>query len=315
MLEVINRAGASIAKQDFELLLEYFTGSTDPRGMVSYETFMHMIRGPQTSRRLKQCRDVFAQLDRDGDGCLSPNEIFHGLGSDTRLSRLEGHDLVVAKRKIAEEWLDVLTEGNAVGMVSGLDFERYYHNIGSTVDTDVIMFNILRSSWIGPDGEAVLSVAAARPEYVGELTAASQHNKIVRGDKTPQSARHGKARFASPDYAHVEAPYKTHESAKSLRASSPDTHADVWDDDVWAGKRPEHLTPVGRKREQESRPASAHRGDSGTQSTGGFPWEAPEVQPKVPTPTRSGPVDMSGGGRLHGFESASLDERCVAHPA
>jgi Ca2+-binding EF-hand superfamily protein len=137
--------GLPLTDHDATVLMEAFDTNRD--GTLSFAEFCRAIRGPMTQRRTDLVCLAFAQVDLDGSGFLTVEEL------GTRYDATK-HPDVSSGKKTAEEILaeflapwDARDGGKADGIVTRAEFIDYYTDMSATIDDDNYFELMIRNCW------------------------------------------------------------------------------------------------------------------------------------------------------------------------
>ena len=144
---------SDISERAIKHLFRYF--DIDDSGSITYDEFLVGIRGVMNARRQGMVDLAFDIIDKDGSGELDINDI-------KDVYNAKGHPDVIAGKKAEEEvLLEFLShmvvnshkQATKVTKVTKKDFNYYYSNISSSIDSDDYFELMMRNAWHISGGE------------------------------------------------------------------------------------------------------------------------------------------------------------------
>ena len=129
----------------------------DRSGHITFDEFLQQVRGEMTDQRRELVGLAFDILDSDGSGVVDANEIAAKYDTSKHPEVLSGKK---TPEKVLVEFLTTFDVGGEVdGKVTREEFENYYSNISSSIDSDVYFELMMRNAWhiSGGEGQAANS--------------------------------------------------------------------------------------------------------------------------------------------------------------
>lgn len=114
----------------------WITLDQDHDGFISYEEFVHGMRGPMNTKRKDAVCAIFEALDLDGDGVLTPHEFRLKMGSGLAAKKGSGAG--------AMDFGFLAAFGDGIGIEQ---FCKYYDGVSRSVDSDEMFLEMLKSAW------------------------------------------------------------------------------------------------------------------------------------------------------------------------
>ena len=134
--------GMSLSEAEVKAIFAAFDGNHD--GVVSYDEFLHEVKGPMNPARKALVAKAFAKLDKTGDGQITIDDIAgtYNARKDPRV--ISGKK---TENEVLAEFLDTFDVGNHDGMVSPEEFEQYYSNVSASIDDDAYFSLMMWNAW------------------------------------------------------------------------------------------------------------------------------------------------------------------------
>lgn len=130
-------------------LFTYF--DYDKSGLVEYDEFLRVIRGPMNQTRKNIVVKAFAVLDKDGNGYVDINDI-RGTYNAARHPDVQSGKKT--EQQILGEFLETFETAHNMRnndapdhIVTKEEFEEYYNNISSSIDRDDYFELMMNSAW------------------------------------------------------------------------------------------------------------------------------------------------------------------------
>lgn len=146
---------SSLSDVELRKLFEFF--DSDRSGTIDYEEFIQGVRDPLTPRRLALVHLAFAQIDKDGSGEVTPDEVVKCYDASKHPDVISGKK---TKDQVMREFLDTFDVGGVKdGVVTRKEFENYYTNLGANIDNEDYFELMIRNAWhiSGGKGQAANS--------------------------------------------------------------------------------------------------------------------------------------------------------------
>ena len=143
---------------DVDVLFRLF--DRDGTGVITYDAFLHAVRGVLSPRRRAVVRLAFTVLDRDGTGVLDPRDVIAAYDTSA-------HPDVRARTKTTDqalkEFVDAFDVGGVIdGKITLEEFENFYANLSPTVADDDAFEALVRGTWRIGGSSSGVSVVAGR---------------------------------------------------------------------------------------------------------------------------------------------------------
>jgi len=143
---VMKRLRVGLSREQSDTLFEGFDDTGD--GQVSYDEFLHALRGNLSPARLKVTEQAWGKLlkfDKDGNGELSMDEL-------REVYSAKGHPDVKSGRRTEEEvlleFIETFEVGGVVdGTITKDEFIHYYKHISASIDDDAYYVLMMNSAW------------------------------------------------------------------------------------------------------------------------------------------------------------------------
>jgi Ca2+-binding EF-hand superfamily protein len=184
----------SLMLQESELNYLFTLFDGDGNGTIDYGEFIYALRRPMNQRRKALVTLAFNIIDKDGSGTLEISDIYD-------VYDVTKHPEFISKKKskdqILKEFLSAFIIGGMKedGLISKENFEDYYANIGSSIESDDYFELMIRNAWHISGGTGLAANSANRrvlvtradgSEYVEEI---KNDLGLARGDKQGMMAK------------------------------------------------------------------------------------------------------------------------------
>jgi len=142
----MKRLRVGLSREQSDTLFDGFDETGD--GQVTYDEFLHALRGNLSPARLKVTEQAWGKLlkfDKDGNGELSMDEL-------REVYSAKGHPDVKSGKKTEEEVLLEFIEtfevgGEVDGTITKDEFIHYYKHISASIDDDAYYVLMMNSAW------------------------------------------------------------------------------------------------------------------------------------------------------------------------
>lgn len=135
---------AQVLKSPSEALLIFNHFDVDKSGTIAWNEFLNCIRGQLPEARRKVVHEAFANLDADGSGILTVEDLMKHYKSYQ-------HPDVIAGIRTEEELFDEMLRSfdtiNQDGQISLSEFELYYEDVSGLIDRDDFFEMMIRNCW------------------------------------------------------------------------------------------------------------------------------------------------------------------------
>jgi len=143
---VMKRLRVGLSREQSDTLFDGFDETGD--GQVTYDEFLHALRGNLSPARLKVTEQAWGKLlkfDKDGNGELSMDEL-------REVYSAKGHPDVKSGKKTEEEvlleFIETFEVGGVVdGTITKDEFIHYYKHISASIDDDAYYVLMMNSAW------------------------------------------------------------------------------------------------------------------------------------------------------------------------
>ena len=169
-----------------EIACLFRTFDLDGSGLVEYDEFLRVIRGPMNANRRSWVEKAFAKLDSDHSGYVDINDI-RGVYSAAK------HPDVISGKKtesqILQEFLETfetahnMRNNNAPDhIVTKDEFMEYYNNVSASIDGDDYFGVMINNAW-NLDGSRTVAKG-----WSNSSTAPQKHTLQASASSRPQSS-------------------------------------------------------------------------------------------------------------------------------
>jgi len=143
---VMKRLRVGLSREQSDTLFDGF--DEDGSGQITYDEFLHALRGNLSPARLKVTEQAWGKLlkfDKDGNGELSMDELRECYSA-------KGHPDVKSGKKTEEEvlleFIETFEVGGVVdGTITKDEFIHYYKHISASIDEDAYYVLMMNSAW------------------------------------------------------------------------------------------------------------------------------------------------------------------------
>eukprot|EP00927_Polykrikos_kofoidii_P076659 TRINITY_DN73722_c0_g1_i1.p1 TRINITY_DN73722_c0_g1~~TRINITY_DN73722_c0_g1_i1.p1 ORF type:complete len:440 (+),score=69.08 TRINITY_DN73722_c0_g1_i1:147-1466(+) len=161
-------------------LFTYF--DEDCSGKLDCQEFLKAVRGQLSEQRQAVVHEAFATFDKDGDGAISYSDL-KGKFSTFRHPQVQSG--IVAEEDAFREFIEVFDTINSDGVVSLVEFERYYEYVSSLIADDAKFIACVRNAWHlpGATGGPCLKLRITRAISKGYNKSAYVHANDARDSR------------------------------------------------------------------------------------------------------------------------------------
>jgi hypothetical protein len=132
-----------------QALYGYFDLNHD--GVIDYDEFLRVIRGPMNPARKAIVAKAFAKMDADGNGYLDINDIKGVYSASKHPDVISGKK---SEQQILQEFLETFEAAHNMRnntapdhIVTKEEFDEYYNNISASIDRDDYFQLMMNSAW------------------------------------------------------------------------------------------------------------------------------------------------------------------------
>lgn len=123
----------------------------DRSGLVEYDEFLRVIRGPMSAARKRYVARAYAKLDKDGSGVVDINDIRDVYDASRSPDVTSGKK---TEQQVLLEFLETFEAAHSMrnqntpdGVVSKEEFEEYYNNVSASIDNDEYFALMMNNAW------------------------------------------------------------------------------------------------------------------------------------------------------------------------
>ncbi len=123
----------------------------DRSGLVEYDEFLRVIRGPMSAARKRIVAQAFKCLDKDGSGEVDINDIRGVYSANKHPDVISGKK---TEQQILQEFLETFETAHNMRAQTGPDhiitkeeFEEYYNNVSASIDNDEYFALMMNNAW------------------------------------------------------------------------------------------------------------------------------------------------------------------------
>lgn len=129
---------------EIQALMKYY--DVDGDGNISYEEFIRGLREPLNERRVNMVKKAFQQMDKDGSGKITVNDI------DIVYDVTKNRDFIEGTKTRGQILSDFLSgfegaKGNRDGIITWEEWLDYYTDLSMSVTDDVYFVQMMESVW------------------------------------------------------------------------------------------------------------------------------------------------------------------------
>eukprot|EP00803_Ostreobium_quekettii_P008787 evm.model.scf_1474EXC.1 EVM.evm.TU.scf_1474EXC.1 scf_1474EXC:12822-13763(+) len=174
-------------------MFRYF--DADCNGVITYDEFLVGLRGDMNARRQAVVDEAYSALDANGDGQVDLQDVFGRYDVSQHPDLQSG---IKTKTEILKEFLATFECGEADGIVSNEEFNRYYQALSASIDEDDYFELMVRNAWHLSGGEGwaentsnrrVLVTHANGHQSIEEITDMDVGRGDIEGMKAALRAR------------------------------------------------------------------------------------------------------------------------------
>jgi Ca2+-binding EF-hand superfamily protein len=136
---------------DAEIAILFKQFDLDRSGLIEYDEFLRVIRGPMNANRKVYVGKAFAKLDKDGNGYVDINDITGVYTAKTHPDVASGKK---TEQQILLEFLETFETAHNMRnntapdhIVTKEEFEEYYNNISASIDDDEYFALMMTNAW------------------------------------------------------------------------------------------------------------------------------------------------------------------------
>jgi Ca2+-binding EF-hand superfamily protein len=145
----MNDFGVDIDPKDINGLFKAFDYEND--GTINFNEFIRVVVGPMNAFRTKICGRAFQQIDYNGDGTLSLEDIkgsynasFH---PDVKAGKKTEDQVLTEWLTTFENHYNMITGGQNDGKISPEEFIEYYTHVSANIDNDAYFELMMSNCW------------------------------------------------------------------------------------------------------------------------------------------------------------------------
>lgn len=179
----------------------------DRSGLIEYDEFLRVIRGPMSAARKRVVARAYAKLDKDGSGMVDLNDIRDVYNATKHPDVIAGKK---TEQQILLEFLETFEAAHSMrnqntpdGIVSKEEFEEYYNNISASIDNDEYFSLMMNNAW-NLDGS--MDVNKKKGWAMDDTNGAPASRQGTRGGPRGAQASRGAARGGAPAQASANEP-------------------------------------------------------------------------------------------------------------
>jgi len=131
-------------------------------GLIEYDEFLRVIRGPMNETRRAIVAKAFKKLDKDGNGYVDINDITGVYSAKTHPDVKSGKK---TEQQILLEFLETFEAAHNMRdndapdhIVTTEEFDEYYNNVSASIDDDEYFALMMNNAW-NLDGSMVVKKA------------------------------------------------------------------------------------------------------------------------------------------------------------
>jgi calcyphosin len=131
-------------------------------GLIEYDEFLRVIRGPMNETRRAIVAKAFKKLDKDGNGYVDINDITGVYSAKTHPDVKSGKK---TEQQILLEFLETFEVAHNMRdnktpdhIVTTEEFDEYYNNVSASIDDDEYFALMMNNAW-NLDGSMVVKKA------------------------------------------------------------------------------------------------------------------------------------------------------------
>jgi len=136
---------------DGEIAVLFRAFDLDRSGLIEYDEFLRVIRGPMNAARKVWVAKAFGKLDKDGNGYVDINDITGVYTAKTHPDVISGKK---TEQQILLEFLETFETSHNMRnntapdhIVTKEEFEEYYNNVSASVDDDDYFALMMTNAW------------------------------------------------------------------------------------------------------------------------------------------------------------------------
>lgn len=123
----------------------------DRSGLIEYDEFLRMIRGPMNANRKKIVLQAFNKMDKDGSGMLDMNDIRGVYSANKHPDVLAGKK---TEQQILNEFLETFETAHSMRnsnapdhIITKEEWTEYYNNVSASIDRDDYFALMMNNAW------------------------------------------------------------------------------------------------------------------------------------------------------------------------
>ena len=128
--------------KDAKAVFDHFDDNHD--GVLSYDEFLHHVRGPMAPARKALVGKAFQKIDKSGDGFITIEDLCGTYDAKHDPRVISGKK---TEQEVLAEFLDTFDVGDHDGKVTPDEFEQYYSNVSASIDDDAYFSLMMWRAW------------------------------------------------------------------------------------------------------------------------------------------------------------------------
>ena len=123
----------------------------DRSGLIEYDEFLRMIRGPMNANRKNIVLKAFAKMDKDGSGMIDIDDIRGVYTADKHPDVIQGKK---TEQQVLSEFLETFETAHSMRnestpdhVVSKDEWCEYYNNVSASIDRDDYFALMMNNAW------------------------------------------------------------------------------------------------------------------------------------------------------------------------
>lgn len=149
--------GVNLSDRELDTVLNAFDRNKD--GRIDFDEFLRGIRGNLSARRRAMIMLAYDQLDRDGSGLVTIDDVKLAYNADEHPDVKEG---TKSPDEVLKEFMEQWETTEVDGKVTREEFADYYKDVSASIDTDDYFELMMRNAWHITGGEGALENTSNR---------------------------------------------------------------------------------------------------------------------------------------------------------
>lgn len=134
--------GHELTDLEFDGIFKYFDRNGD--GKVNFDEFMRGVRGDLNPRRKELVHRAFTKVDKTGDGIVDLRDLVKAYDVSKHTMFIQGK---MTKEQILTQFMEQWDSIKKDNTVTREEFENYYADVSSSIDTDDLFEAIMTRAW------------------------------------------------------------------------------------------------------------------------------------------------------------------------